>query len=196
MAISNLSGFKTCSLCKTVKLLENFSVHRQKSDGLSSWCKPCAVAKSQSYKCSPEAKAKKKIYDAARVVRLKDKLKEQYLARYEITKPQKIAAAKAWSEKNPEKRSAISQSYKHRRRSAERSGVTGTQFNEWKKAAPKVCYWCRTCCKKSPVVDHYVPLAKGGKHELGNLVISCRRCNATKSAKDPYDFAKTVGRLF
>ncbi|MFI8830536.1 HNH endonuclease [Streptomyces afghaniensis] len=38
-------------------------------------------------------------------------------------------------------------------------------------------------------VDHLVPLARGGAHSLSNLVPACQRCNTSKGAKDPYDFA-------
>jgi 5-methylcytosine-specific restriction endonuclease McrA len=32
-------------------------------------------------------------------------------------------------------------------------------------------------------VDHVVPVSRGGKDELENLVISCRSCNSRKGAK-------------
>lgn len=196
MAYFDFKALKVCSLCKEAKHNDQFSIHRQKKDGLSGWCKTCSVKKVQAYTASDEARAKKKLYDAKRVARLKEGLQAQYKANYLKTRQQKISSAAEWAANNPEKRKAISQSYKYRRRSQESSGVGYNELIVWKAAQQKVCYWCATTCAVGYVIDHYQPLSKGGKHELSNLVISCRKCNASKSAKDPYDFAQAVGRLF
>jgi hypothetical protein len=34
-------------------------------------------------------------------------------------------------------------------------------------------------------VDHFIPLAAGGRHSLANAAVSCRPCNSSKAAKDP-----------
>lgn len=105
-------------------------------------------------------------------------------------------ASKEWVKKNPEKRKAISENYKHRRRAAEEGGISTTDLMLWKRSQKKVCYWCGKPCKKLFHVDHYVPLSKGGEHSESNLVIACQACNLRKSAQDPYEFAAQVGRLF
>lgn len=104
--------------------------------------------------------------------------------------------ARAWTERNPEKRRAISKAYKSRRRQLEAGGDSTAAIARWESKAEKRCYWCRADCAAAYHVDHYEPLSKGGKHEVRNLVISCPRCNLRKSAKDPYEFAATLGRLF
>lgn len=63
-----------------------------------------------------------------------------------------------------------------------------------------LCYYCgvRLNYGKKPVkatIDHIVPLSKGGRNELSNLVLACGRCNMTKSAKLLEDFKMTVGTL-
>lgn len=151
-------------------------------------CVECAAAYSAS--------DKKKSYDAEYFEKNRAKIVTRNSAYSRANKEKTVANAKRWTTKNAERRKAISQSYKHRRRASEKTGISGPELSAWKKAAPKICYWCGVCCKKKSVVDHYEPLAKGGKHEIGNLVISCRSCNATKSAKDPYVFAQSIGRLF
>jgi len=58
------------------------------------------------------------------------------------------------------------------------------------------CYWCNSTLRGRAVhVDHYVPRVAGGIHTLSNLVITCGHCNLTKSAKDPVEFANSLGRL-
>lgn len=94
-----------------------------------------------------------------------------------------------------EKRSAIGIAYSARRRSQDAGGISTADLAKWKSAQPKCCYWCSNKRAKEYTVDHYVPLSKGGRHIIGNLVIACRPCNVRKNAKDPLDFAREVGRL-
>lgn len=47
------------------------------------------------------------------------------------------------------------------------------------------CYWCNKKIKRKEMnIDHVNPLSKKGNHEMGNMAISCRKCNASKSAKE------------
>lgn len=103
---------------------------------------------------------------------------------------------KQWIANNREKRSAISKSYKARRRAICADGDPAALIFNWEQTALKVCHWCSSQCSDSYHVDHYQPLSKGGKHVVGNLVISCPSCNLRKNAKDPYEFAASMGRLF
>jgi 5-methylcytosine-specific restriction endonuclease McrA len=38
-------------------------------------------------------------------------------------------------------------------------------------------------------VDHYIPIARGGRNDYFNLVIACPDCNHAKGAKMPAEFA-------
>lgn len=43
---------------------------------------------------------------------------------------------------------------------------------------------CAYCDKPGPVeLDHVVPLARGGRHAIGNLLPACMRCNRSKNAR-------------
>ena len=44
-------------------------------------------------------------------------------------------------------------------------------------------------------VDHVMPIAKGGKHEPGNVQLLCGPCNLRKSSRHPITFAQLNGRL-
>lgn len=125
-----------------------------------------------------------------------ERIKAQRQAKYQRTREQVIARSKQWVEKNKDKRLAISKSYKARRRQQEAGGDTTAEIREWENSQKKVCYWCGSECASSYHLDHYEPLAKGGKHEISNLVIACAGCNLKKNAKDPYKFAGMFGRLF
>jgi 5-methylcytosine-specific restriction endonuclease McrA len=139
-----------------------------------------------SYACvecgkDPKKVEKKSSYDQAYRARDPEKWKQR---------------ARRWVKANPEKRRAILFSYTARRRSQEKQGDSTAAIRQWIKSAKKVCYWCEAKCSREYHVDHYQPLAKGGKHEISNLVIACPKCNLRKNARDPLKFAAMMGRLF
>lgn len=45
---------------------------------------------------------------------------------------------------------------------------------------PVKCHWCRVFLPIGGHADHVVPLAKGGRHVVANLVPSCEACNRAK----------------
>jgi len=178
---------RKCCVCGVVKPISSFGPHKKNPSGYQYECRPCVNEKVKRYiaEKGDEYKEKKRAYDKARVAKIKDVLSEQNRLRYEKNRLQRIASVKQWGEANPEKVSAIKQHYKAKRRSKEAVGASYSEVLAWKKAQPKVCHWCQCDCSADVIVDHYFPLSKGGKHELSNMVISCRSCNARKSAKTP-----------
>lgn len=138
----------------------------------------------------------KKAYDLQYVAKNAERIRERTKRYQAKTSALRCAAARDWSRKNPEKRKAIAMAYKARRRAKVDAGDSTAEIFAWERQAPKVCHWCNAKCPAKYEVDHYVPLAKGGRHEVANLVIACPTCNRRKSAKDPYQFATSVGRLF
>lgn len=151
-------------------------------------CVECAASYSSS--------DSKKQYDYTYFRRNRDRILERS-RQYALKNADKIRAyAGRWNAANPSRRKSIIKSYKARRRQQERGGDSTATIHAWEKAAPKVCHWCGVKCRRLYQVDHYVPLAKGGRHVVSNLVIACRKCNLRKSARDPYVFAAMMGRLF
>lgn len=55
---------------------------------------------------------------------------------------------------------------------------------------------CAYCCKQIDFLDfemdHFIPVKLGGKGTRGNIVPSCRQCNARKNAHHPKDFLSSV----
>lgn len=123
--------------------------------------------------------------------------KFRYDRAYRVRRQEHLdAIGKAWRAKNPEKIKTIKQAYVARRRAQVKAGDSTADIHAWRMAAVKKCYWCGAACPNDYHTDHYQPLAKGGRHIVANLVIACPKCNLTKNARDPYEFANTVGRLF
>jgi 5-methylcytosine-specific restriction endonuclease McrA len=46
------------------------------------------------------------------------------------------------------------------------------------------CFYCSTILDKYEI-DHFIPLSKGGRNNIDNLVVSCIHCNRSKSGKLP-----------
>ncbi len=57
------------------------------------------------------------------------------------------------------------------------------------------CAICRTPIAKASHLDHILPLARGGKHEPGNIQLLCPPCNLHKSDRDPIVHMQSLGRL-
>lgn len=49
-------------------------------------------------------------------------------------------------------------------------------------------------CGGSPVIDHVIPLSKGGSNDLDNLVMACRDCNQAKLDRDYAEFVMWMQR--
>nr|WP_227820285.1 HNH endonuclease [Agromyces aureus] len=44
-----------------------------------------------------------------------------------------------------------------------------------------VCAYCEAPCSGLPEPEHVVPLSRGGRNDMTNLVAACRTCNSDKN---------------
>lgn len=115
------------------------------------------------------------------------------------------ATAKAWRLANPDKcrqhtkerrernPRTFSASWQRRRVWLSTGDVTFRQLQEMYIASGGRCHWCKQIIDTNPSFrpkdacgfDHVIPRSKGGLHTIGNMVVSCLRCNSTRS--DLYD---------
>ena len=123
--------------------------------------------------------------------------------------------AKAWREANPERfREArnrwaannvekVRQSrnrHNHVRRAREKC-IDGEVYQtsdiaEILAAQNYRCAYCHVDLRKAKRhIDHVTPLALGGSNGRSNLQICCARCKLSKGARDPLEFARSIGRL-
>ena len=128
----------------------------------------------------------------------------------EINRKNKIIGKK-WRENNKErinekskayyatpKGKAVARAVHKRRKCAIKNTemiVTSEELVDIVENANNVCYWCNKKIVGTEHIDHYIPLAKGGKHSIDNMVVSCAKCNQSKGAKSPQEFANSLGKL-
>lgn len=208
-----LTLFKTCASCRVEKPISDF--HRQiiSSDGLRSKCKSCRVSESRAYWeanqevmrqkgrarywSDPEAARKaRRDWCEANVVLVKESKRRDYLAHADSYK----ARVKKWVELNPDRRLANARAYVERY--PERRRLTVVISSSKRRAAiqaaarvitteqlqAKIHYWndaCWLCGADWEQIDHVKPLSKGGSHILANLRPVCARCNYRKHARWP-----------
>lgn len=75
---------------------------------------------------------------------------------------------------------------KHKRRVRERQnpGSVGISVRDWMKLVRRYHSCCAYCGKfvERPVIEHVIPLARGGRHAIGNVLPACPECNSSKHA--------------
>jgi 5-methylcytosine-specific restriction endonuclease McrA len=137
------------------------------------------------------AKHRDRYLELNRKWHLENKDKER--AYEEKTKEKRVIQKKIWKEKNPDKMKIYSINNNAKRRDLTGGNVyVGVKIirSLWDKQEGK-CFYCLKELDKYHV-DHYVPLARGGKHEEENLRLACPLCNHKKHAKMPEDFIKEM----
>lgn len=72
---------------------------------------------------------------------------------------------------------------RHRNRSKV-PGVYRVTVADWKKILNAYNHCCAYCgVRKEMTIDHVVPLSRGGRHCVANLVPACLRCNLSKGSQ-------------
>jgi len=96
-------------------------------------------------------------------------------------KERKKEVDKKWTQDNPEKVRERDRRRRARKYDAIKNAsikVTHEDIELLKKTFNESCAYCGSTDK--PTIDHIVPLAKGGTHEIENLLPCCRFCNSSK----------------
>jgi 5-methylcytosine-specific restriction endonuclease McrA len=103
------------------------------------------------------------------------------------------AACARFNKNHREYRRLISRAYAHRKRSntPKRLGLTVAQWNRLIIKFNRCCAYCGRYCEHL-TQDHVIPICKGGKHILSNVVPACSQCNCRKNRLDVKEFLKRV----
>ncbi len=72
----------------------------------------------------------------------------------------------------------------------ERQRARKLRASQWwkRKRAAGICHHCGAkVAPKELTMDHLIPIIRGGKSTKGNLVPSCKKCNAERSYRLPFE---------
>jgi len=189
-------SLKQCFKCEQWLKRELFTRHKAKRDGLSHLCKPCthAVMATKRDALTDEQKLAKADYSRAWAKNNSEKVKG-YLQAYLLQYPEKVrAAGDRWRAANPEQLRLTAKATQAKRRTA-LGKYTPADLRDILKLQSGKCAYCRKSLKRAYHADHIVPIKLGGTNDRQNIQLTCQRCNLTKQAKHPLDFARQLGRL-
>lgn len=137
-----------------------------------------------------DSKASQKAYDDAHREEKSRGARNRRLANLEKFR----AAEKGWKALNPELVALCD-----RRRRAKKLAAGGAHTVEdtrrIRQAQKGKCAYCKSKLGRSAHLDHIKPISKGGSNAASNLQWLCAPCNHRKSAKDPVEFAQSLGML-
>lgn len=101
---------------------------------------------------------------------------------YQRTAEQRRAYSREWAKANPDRVALNNHARRARRKAA---GVFVVTERDWRRLVERYRGCCAYCGK--PPADgvlhreHVVPLIRGGRHSIGNLVPACLACNYSKN---------------
>lgn len=130
--------------------------------------------------------------------RLRQERKEQYKAARDLRRaanPEKYRQIdKSYRERNAEIVRTRTRNIRARRALASGEHTKNDILDILAKQRGKCCYCKRKLLKKYDA-DHITPLSAGGENGRRNIQIACVKCNRSKGAKDPIEFAQSIGLL-
>lgn len=166
---------KYCPRCDSTKPLDAFNKNKNRYDGYQGYCRPCQNSRNVEWQ----------IDNRDRYLALKK-------ARYYNNKEKHNEGVRRWQKANPDKMAKIyaryARSHKekvnskvNRRRVLIESNRLFVLDKEVKKLYSSNCIHCGTT--KNITMDHLIPVSRGGRHSIGNLVPMCRSCNSKKGKR-------------
>lgn len=164
-------------------------------------CEPCKDASSvASRKWRQENAEQKKATDAAYraahrdenvqylrryYAENRDRLRIQQRAYYLDNKGKNAATGRAWIARNRERHQRYQALYQ-RARQVRRSELDTREVSlrDWRRLCLRFDDRCAYCGSRSKLTqDHIIPIIRGGRHSIGNLLPACGSCNSSKGAK-------------
>ncbi|MEU9605447.1 HNH endonuclease [Streptomyces sp. NPDC048057] len=136
----------------------------------------------QRLRATPEGKAAERVRNKARYEGEAEKRRAGAIDYYERNRELRVQYAREWRAENPHRRRDQAD-----RRAALMVGNPGFcpfGVKEWEALKRRFDYRCAYCDSRSsgPLhKDHVVPLAKGGRHAIANILPTCVDCNSHKS---------------
>lgn len=183
-----MTNTKACTKCEQVKPIEQFKKDRRRTSGYGQPCKECYLLYAAKYREDN-----------------REQINAGLRTHYANNRDKRIENSRAWANSNPERRLLIELRYRqgHRQETQQRSTDWGIRHPERKRLHKLTrrartfnngiflvkgaeltrlyssnCFYCGSSSRIE--ADHIIPVSRGGRHSIGNLLPACRSCNATK----------------
>lgn len=201
-----MEQYKTCKVCNVKKSLDSYHRAVNNADGHRGTCKPCTKNQDAArYASNPKkhreralsyyhehkeeaarrsarryALNRQKISERRKQHRQENiwRYKKQERASYQRNKQQKRQAAKDYAKRFPEKSRLRNATRRARLRQA---SIYQISSSEIKRLYTRNCLFCEA--SEGIDLDHAIPLSRGGRHSIANLIPLCDNCNSTKYNK-------------
>ena len=150
--------------------------------GMKSNAEYCSrVCKSNAASRRAYADGRGRAKDLARYEKERRKRIADAKSYYYRTQPRRLETSKAWREANRPMRVAMGAN--RRARKYNNPGYVGVSGQEWLRILKRAAGRCFYCGNYSDhlVMEHVIPLSRGGRHAPGNVVAACRKCNDEKN---------------
>lgn len=169
-----MSEYRVCIDCSQALSLANYYVYQTGKPYIR--CKAChKLKKQQNRKDNPQTYSSYQ----QRIYWLDPEIARQRSKDWADNNRSKVSEInKKHAQKYPEK---MREKGARRRARAENNGIFFITSKEKLNLYNSPCFYCGS--NESIQIDHVIPIARGGRHSIGNLVAACAKCNNQKKAR-------------
>jgi 5-methylcytosine-specific restriction endonuclease McrA len=180
---------KECCRCHEVKTLERYQKNPRAADGLSYHCNDCrnAARRATASENGEQTRARERAYYAKNHARIK--ATPHYSS--EDRRSKSRARAAAWRRANPQ---AVADQIGRRRARKVGAGVFVITDRDLQRIYSSPCFICGR--SDSVAADHIIPIARGGRHSIGNLMPLCPSHNSQKATRLLIEWRRLLGIRF
>lgn len=171
---------KVCIKCGLDKPLSDYHKNKNRKDGVTVICKPCAISKSGKW----QKENKEKVNAVVR---------KNYAKNLEYSRTKRRERVKRWYKNNAESQRKRTREYaiahpESKRISEQKRRIRKLNNGEYlilpKEINKFLSSNCNNCGTSELItLDHIIPISRGGSHSVGNLQSLCRSCNSSKNNK-------------
>jgi len=193
--------YKQCNKCGEIKPVEMFSGNGRQKDRLNPRCKACIGAKHEGRRDKA-----RQIYESnhfadnqeARAVQERRRARRERYDTHRKSTEEYGEAIREALEKQAQMLNELKHIFvygkqtQHQRRQAWLQANGGSHTKAEIKALCEAqnhqCAYCKRQVKLTE--DHIIPLMQGGRDDIANICMACRRCNTQKNARTPEQWVK------